>query len=78
MRRLDKSAEHALCADLLFEIFKASMTLQGLTAENFPLRNGDVQRAMTSLAKDLNALRRALHCEFTSRASFDAVSPYGL
>jgi hypothetical protein len=48
-----------LCADLLFEIFKASMTLQELTNKNFLLRNGDVQRAMTSPAKDLNALRRA-------------------
>jgi hypothetical protein len=31
---------------------------------------------MRTLARTLNELRRSLHTEFASRASFDAVSPY--
>jgi len=75
MRRLDKSAEHRVAADLLFQIFSASLTLEQLSGS---FRNNEIERHMRTLARTLNELRRSLHTEFASRASFDAVSPYSV
>jgi hypothetical protein len=33
MRRLDKTAEHQMAADLLFQIFSASVTLEQLSQQ---------------------------------------------
>ena len=73
MRRLDKSQEHLAASELLFALFKGSIALEQLSGT---FRNNDIQREMRALARTLADLRRSLHCEFASRAAFDAQSPY--